>query len=388
MSAETAALPAWVFQRGEVLGGTYRVIRRLAVGGMGEVYLCRHARLPGFFVIKVLAKEFQNSTESVVRFRREAEIMASLRHPNIVQVFDFNVTAERQPFLVMEYLEGHDLATVLEPRRPMSRLQVVNIIRQVASALQAAHDAGIVHRDLKPENVVLIRAPGQENFVKVIDFGISLSPGTSRITANEVLMGTPHFMSPEQAQGRRAAVDPRSDEFSLATMAYLMLTGRVPFGGDEPLTVLYNVVNKTPEPLPAYLGPEANRVLMRALSKRQAERYDSVMDFASALEAAIVEGSEPLVGPRSSPSQAFDLTERQNEIETAAIHMPRTKQQRLRRSRRLAVWNAFGTAMLSMSVGGLASFVLLEHYTFDLSFLGEGLASVSRVLATWATELW
>ncbi|MDX2023694.1 MAG: serine/threonine-protein kinase [Deltaproteobacteria bacterium] len=349
---ETPKEPDWTFGPGEVLGGSYRVKRRLAVGGMGEVYLCRHTRLPGHYVAKVLTKELNNSDENYARFRREAEILATLRHPNVVQVIDFNFTPSGAPYLVMEYLDGEDLSVFVEPRKPFGPRRTARIIKQVASALQAAHDVGIVHRDLKPENVVLISAPGQDNFVKVIDFGISISHKTSRVTAHEVLMGTPHFMSPEQAQGQRE-IDGRSDQFSLAIMAYLLLTGDLPFDAQTPVAVLYAVVNSPIRPFPASVPQSVASVISRALSKLPDDRYATVMAFAQALEDAInasvdltatsLEPMESIRAIRIGPQRSFETT----------VNV---------RSRRASLWNGFGLAILGLAVGAITSWVLLSRF--------------------------
>lgn len=382
-SANEMAPPSWTLMRGEVLAGTYRVVRRLAVGGMAEVYLCRHARLPGYFVAKVLTRDFQDSAESVVRFRREAEMLASLRHPNIVQVFDFNVSERGQPFLIMEFLDGQDLSTVLRPNQPLGQLQVLDIVRQTAAALQSAHSMGIVHRDLKPENILLAKAPGQnQTFVKVIDFGISLSPGNRRITSSEVLMGTPHFMSPEQALGRRDNVDPRSDQFTLASMTYLMLAGQLPFDGEEPLSVLYNVVNASPAPLPAHLGSDVDAVLRKALSKSKADRFDNVIAFSDALEAAMIQNATPLEA--SSSLGCHGWADEGNAATTPAVLATPAvllKTHKVRKPRRRG---GALLAALSMGVVGLGSWWMMQNLNISVDDVHARFAVGSQ----WLFRLW
>ncbi len=379
--ASEAAQPSWTLMRGEVLAGTYRVVRRLAVGGMAEVYLCRHARLPGYFVAKVLTRDFQDSAESVVRFRREAEMLASLRHPNIVQVFDFNVSERGQPFLIMEFLDGQDLSTVLRPNQPLGQLQALDIVRQTAAALQSAHSMGIVHRDLKPENILLAKAPGQQQtFVKVIDFGISLSPGSRRITSSEVLMGTPHFMSPEQALGRRDNVDHRSDQFTLASMTYLMLTGRLAFDGDDPLSVLYKVVNASPDPLPAHLGSEVDAVLRKALSKSKAERFESVIAFCDALEAAMIHNATPLdEKPAAWGSDPQSL-------KAASIQPVLLKTHKLRKP--TGRGSAMLMAALSMGVVGLSGWWLVQNLNVSVEDVHARVIGGRHHVTMWLFRLW
>jgi eukaryotic-like serine/threonine-protein kinase len=278
------------FGPGIVLQDTYRILRPLAAGGMGEVFLATHERLHGAFAVKVLHEDFTQDEEAMCRFRCEAEIMAGLRHPNIVQVFDFNFTPDGRPYLVMELIEGRDLNELLRDRSPMPPARVARIVRQIASALEAAHAHGVVHRDLKPENVMVVSAEGHEDFIKVVDFGISKARWSERITSELAVMGTPQFMAPEQAQGLREEVDSRADQFALASITYTLLTGQEPFRGDSGVAVLYQVVHEDPEPLDSLVDwPCASgaAVLDRAMSKDRQARFATVLDFARALETAI-----------------------------------------------------------------------------------------------------
>lgn len=359
--AEASPSHSWAFRPGEVLGGSYKIKSRIAVGGMGEVYLCKHTRLPGMYVAKVLTKELDNSGENFARFRREAEIVAGLRHPNVVQVFDFNVTPQGSPYLVMEYLNGEDLGAFLHAKRPLDPRRTAHVVKQVASALQAAHDVGVVHRDLKPENVVLISAAGQENFVKVIDFGISISSKTSRVTSNEVLMGTPHFMSPEQAQGVRD-VDGRSDQFSLATLAYLLLVGDLPFDAQTPIAVLYSVVNSPPRPFPAKIPLPVVEILQRALSKTPEERFPSVIAFAVSLETAIAEAF-PL-----APAVSAEVSQ---VIPRALIAMQQPFETTMTLKRASRTWTSLGLAVLGLTVGVVMGGFIMLRFNVHWDDLGE-----------------
>src|SRR4051812_18413922 len=253
---------------GIVLQGTYRIIRPLAEGGCGEVYLAAHTRLPGRFAVKLLHRSLAQDSDALSRFRQEAEITSALRHPHIVQVFDFNVTDTGVPFLVMELLEGNLLSQRIATVGAVDPTTAVHIIDQIANALSAAHARGIVHRDLKPENVMLLTGAGVDDFVKVMDFGISQASWRPRLTEGERVAGTPQYMAPEQAQGLREQIDHRSDQFSLAAIAYTLLTGREPFRGENPIAVLYEVVHTEPtlpsQIVPA-LGPQIDAVIMRGL---------------------------------------------------------------------------------------------------------------------------
>jgi len=282
---------------GIVLQGTYRILRPLAEGGCGEVYLAAHTRLPGRFAIKLLHRSLVRDNDALTRFRQEAEITSSLRHPHIVQVFDFNVTDSGVPYLVMELLEGKLLSQRVTSAGPLDPPVAADIIDQTASALHAAHSRGIVHRDLKPENIMLLSGAGVADFVKVLDFGISQASWRPRLTEGERVAGTPQYMSPEQACGLREQIDHRSDQFSLAAIAYTLVTGREPFRGENPIAVLYEVVHTDPVPpsqiVPA-LSAEIDAVILRGLAKQSADRYPDVLAFAAALRAAI-QGATPTV---------------------------------------------------------------------------------------------
>jgi serine/threonine-protein kinase len=273
------------------LQGTYRILSPLAEGGFGEVYLAAHTRLPGRFAVKVLHRNLVRNAEALGRFRQEAEITSSLRHPHIVQVFDFNVAPSGVPYLVMELLEGQLLTHRILDADTLDPQTAVAIVEQIAQALHAAHARGIVHRDLKPDNVMLLATSGgMRDFVKVMDFGISQDIGRPTATNPDHVAGTPQYMAPEQACGFHDQIDHRSDQFSLAAIAYTMLTGREPFWGADMVAVLHHVVESEP-PLPSQLvpalRPEIDAVIMRGLSKRSSDRYVDVLTFAAALRAAI-----------------------------------------------------------------------------------------------------
>ena len=289
---------------GAVLGDTYRIVRPLAEGGCGEVYVAAHARLPSEVAIKILHRTLARDAQALARFRQEAEITSALRHPHIVQMFDFNVTEQGIPYLVMELLAGRLLASDMVPDRPLEPRAALRIIEQIAQALQFAHDRGIVHRDLKPETVILLSVDGLDDFVKVLDFGISQASWRTRLTGEPIVAGTPQYMAPEQACGLRDAIDHRADQFSLAAIAYRMLTGREPFGGDDVIAVLHQVVHAQPSPpssLAPRLGAEVDVVIGRGLSKEPADRHPSITAFAEALREAVA-AMEPVRAPATSPA--------------------------------------------------------------------------------------
>jgi hypothetical protein len=282
------------FHPGLLLQNTYRIEQRLAIGGMGEVYAAKHERLPVRVAVKVLHRDSLLSPEALGRFGREAAIMAGLHHPHITHVHEFNVTEDGTPYLVMELLEGRNLQDFVDQHEPVDPGRMATIIRQIGSALDAAHAQGVVHRDLKPENVMLMSAKGHDAFVKVFDFGISKLRGSNRLTRESTYMGTPEYMSPEQAEGQPHAVDHRTDQFALAALAYALLTGRQPFTGEHPLGVIYQVINHHPPALAttvSWPAHAADKILRKGMAKRPEDRFADVWTFACALAEALAQAA-------------------------------------------------------------------------------------------------
>jgi len=273
---------------GMVLDGAYRIERLLGEGGMGAVYHATQLRLEKPVAIKVMSRELSAASDALARFHREALVTSNLGHPNIVQVFDFSTTPTGEPFLVMEFLDGEDLEHRLRREGRLSVPAMLHIIKQVAAALMATHAKGIVHRDLKPANIYLLEATGAADFVKVLDFGISkVRSATTKLTRTASIMGTPGYMSPEQAKGRTEDIDERTDQWALACVAWECLAGECPFQGEGPLATLFQVVNEPPPPLlPKVPGlrPQVEDVLLRALSKNKGDRFASIGDFVAGLE--------------------------------------------------------------------------------------------------------
>jgi tRNA A-37 threonylcarbamoyl transferase component Bud32 len=277
---------------GQMISGTYRVVRRVGAGGMGEIYEATHARLAGRYAIKLLRPEVAAASDALARFEREARVTSALQHPNIVQVVDFSVIeGGGAPYLVMEFLDGPELAQLMKRGGPLPVPRIVSYVKQIASGLMAAHEKDVVHRDLKPQNIFVLKPVGQDDeLVKIVDFGISkVADVTTTITSMSTVMGTAHYMSPEQARGRVDEIDARSDQFSLAVIVYEMLTGHDAFTGDNVSSLVYQIVHEEPRallepgsPIPAPLVP----VLRRALSKDKARRFPTVRAFATAFEEA------------------------------------------------------------------------------------------------------
>jgi tRNA A-37 threonylcarbamoyl transferase component Bud32 len=303
---EVTPVPARVpsaLKIGTDVRGTYRVVRLIGRGGMGVVYEVSHARLHGRYALKLINPEFAADQAALSRFRREAQVTSSLRHPNIVQVIDFDQTDDGRPFLAMEFLDGPTLAHHLDERGPLPLPAALAIVRQIADALEAAHRAGVVHRDLKPENVVLVTQDPERFLVKLLDFGLSkMRSGSLRITGSAALLGTPTYMTPEQALGEVDKVDGRTDQYALGTLAWETLVGKPPFRGDSVHAVLYQIIHQAPPANPG-LAPGVERVLRRALAKERDERYPTVAAFSEALLRAADENpsAPPVVRERGEP---------------------------------------------------------------------------------------
>jgi serine/threonine-protein kinase len=252
--------------------------------------VAKHERLGSEVAVKVLHSSLAGNAQALARLRHEADIMSAVRHPHIVQILDFDVTDAGVPFLVMELLQGHPLARGAVSGAPFPPRAALHIVDQIAQALGAAHAHGIVHLDLKPDNVILISIDGRDDFVKVIDFGISRATWQARPANEPLITGTPEYMSPEQARGLPEEIDHYADQFSLASLSYKLLTGQEPFAGADPLTILDQVVNERQQPpsqRAPWLGAGVDTVLDRGMSKRTADRYPTVGDFAEALRDAI-----------------------------------------------------------------------------------------------------
>jgi len=267
----------------QIFGDRYEVQGRIGVGGMAEVWRGYDRTLNRTVAIKTLLPQFARDASFVDRFRREAQAAARLNHPGIVSVYDSGTDGET-PYIVMQFIEGRTLADYLASGKTIPPMKAAQVAKEIAEALAAAHAEGVIHRDIKPANVMVTR----EGKVLVMDFGIArLISGPETAPQTSAVLGTASYLSPEQAQGQ--SVDARSDIYALGVVLYEMLTGRPPFTGDSPMAIAYKQVNATPE-APSSVNPEVppelDAVVMRALSKNPANRYQTGQEFADDLERA------------------------------------------------------------------------------------------------------
>jgi serine/threonine-protein kinase len=275
---------------GAILAGKYRVERVLGVGGMGAVIAATHIDLDEIRAIKLMhASESENSL-AVERFLREARAAVKLKSEHIARVYDVGRLETGVPYIVMEYLEGNDLSRIARKQGPLPIAEVVHYILQACDAIAEAHAAGIVHRDLKPANLFLTRRDDGSACIKVLDFGISklsvpgAAPDLEITTGNEVL-GSPHYMSPEQMRATRNA-DERSDVWSLGAIMYRLITGRLPFPAETPMELATRILETVPE-RPSVLRPEVQpaleQAILRCLEKDPARRTQNATELATSL---------------------------------------------------------------------------------------------------------
>lgn len=275
---------------GHVIDDRYEIVGPLGAGGMGQVYKARRLKLGDEVALKMLLSA-DADVEARQRFLRESRASAQLRHPHIVSIFDFDVDGEGRPFLVMELLSGPSVREELDVGGAFGPARTLDVARVVGAAIQLAHDQGVTHRDLKPANIVAHRYGSGHRVYKVIDFGLAslaAPPDATRLTLPFTFLGTIAYSAPEQLAGD--AVGPRSDQYSLAVVAYEMLTGKRPFDAKEPLALAQQVLNSTATPASTMLPgvPTAvDAVLARAMARSPADRWQSVTAFVDALVDAL-----------------------------------------------------------------------------------------------------
>src|SRR5579883_2623061 len=280
---------------GSTIGDKYEILAVIGGGAMGLVYKARHMLMKRIVAVKMLHPNMLPDAATVKRFQKEAEALSCLNHPNILTVFDFGVSTQGHPYLVTDYLEGQTIAELLEQNQHLDWPRTIKIFMQVCSALAYAHKNGVVHRDIKPSNIMLTEFEENEDFVKILDFGIAkvlneMSEDSSQLTRTGEVFGSPLYMSPEQCRGK--PLDARSDIYSLGCVMYRTLTGQPAFFGQDLVECLYKHVNEEPVPMcevipEAGIPSELDAVVLKCLAKDPANRYQSMPELKEALANVI-----------------------------------------------------------------------------------------------------
>ncbi|MCC6433164.1 MAG: protein kinase, partial [Gemmatimonadaceae bacterium] len=300
---------------GTVIAERYRVVSRIGEGGMGQVFLAEHVRMKRKSAIKIMRPALVGDVDALQRFTREAENASQLSHPNIAAIFDFGETPDGVVYLAMEYVDGESLSAKLNQYSALHPDVAADILGQAADALQAAHDLSMLHRDVKPDNIMLGKRSDGTYMVKLVDFGIArtMDGSDQKVTRTGFAVGTPQYMSPEQLAGD--VLDARSDQYSLALVAFVALTGKQAFPAESSKESLIARLTSRPQTLQNakqdVQWPEAlQEIFNRALSPEPAERFPSVSDFAHALSGAI---------SNMTPSQTAELYRRALDVRVANV---------------------------------------------------------------------
>jgi serine/threonine-protein kinase len=329
------------FVEGQVIG-PYRIISQLGQGGMATVYKAYHARLDRYVAIKVMHQAFQSDTSFLARFEREAQIVARLEHPHIVPVYDYN-EHEGEPYLVMKFIEGRTLKNLLSERL-LSIQETLDIMTPIASALAYAHRQGVLHRDIKPSNIIIDR----EGVPFLTDFGLArIAQAGESTLSQDVMLGTPQYISPEQARGEKN-LDARTDIYSLGIVLYELVVGRVPFSGDTPYAIVHDHIFSE-LPLPSSINPaippQVESVLLKALAKNPADRYNSAAEMIDDFRRTVTGSGIMELSPESGNAQ----TRQPNVIPAPAPPQVNIPDSRKRKERRVRVERSFDAGDVDFS---------------------------------------
>lgn len=276
---------------GKMLGNRYEILEKLGGGGMAIVYKGRDTFLNRFVTIKVLRPEFTSDEDFIKRFRREAQAVARLSHPNIVNIHDVG-QEDGIHYLVMEYIQGDNLKAIIRKNGQLAPEHAVRFAVQICEALEHAHENHIVHRDVKPHNILVT----DDGRAKLTDFGIAMEATSGTITRTDTIMGSVHYLSPEQARGETATA--KSDIYAVGILLYEMLTGKQPYSGDSPIAVALKHIQETPQPVDEVndsVPAELAAVVMRAMEKKPEDRFKSAAELARYLEVALEDTGQATV---------------------------------------------------------------------------------------------
>ncbi len=298
---------------GDIIEGKYRIVRLLGEGGMGAVYEGENTRIHRKVAIKVLHAAVAAKADVVQRFEREAQAAGRIGSEHIVEVLDLGTLSDGERFMVMEYLDGESLGDRIKKRKRLAPVEAAPILSQLLEGLAAAHQAGIVHRDLKPDNVyLLVSRGGQKDFVKVLDFGVSkfsVLDSDMSMTKTGAVMGTPFYMSPEQARGGK--IDHRSDLYSVGVVMYQAVTGRLPFNAETFNELVFKIALESPEPaelIVPNLDPAFAQIMAKAMFRDVAGRFQSAREYQQAVQDWMMRNMSPADFAAALGSSALQAT--------------------------------------------------------------------------------
>jgi len=346
-------------QKDPMIGKTlshYKVLDYLGGGGMGVVYKAEDIKLKRTVALKFLPLEFTRNPEAKTRFMKEAQAASALDHPRIGTIYEVNETDDGHMYIAMAFYKGETLKDVLQ-RGPIPLKRVVELVLQVANGLASAHEKEITHRDIKPANIMIT----EDGFVKIVDFGLAKLGDSTKITKSGMAMGTPAYMSPEQVKGTQ--VDHRSDIWSLGIIFYELLTGQLPFRGENELSMLYNIVNEEPPPASQFnpeIPSQIDKIIHHSIVKNTSERYASINEFIEDLKQVQAAGSE-LINADKSTTITLDPDQMRTVVKPTAGSKKPVRKPKAGKGRRVVVAFSF----LALVVVGIMNSSKIEALLFE-----------------------
>lgn len=369
---------------GRLINDRFKVIELVGKGGMGAVYLAEDLARPKTWVaIKMLHAQLSEDKVSVKRFQQEASAASDLRHPNLIEQYDYGMIDDKQPYLVMEYLVGDSLSEVIRENGPINPVRCARIFAQCMDGLQYAHDKGVVHRDIKPSNILLVKKEGAEDQVKVLDFGLAkLMPWSGKesqhLTKTGEVFGSPIYMSPEQCMGKK--LEPSSDIYSLGITLYEALTGKPPFKGQNVVQTASKHLSDAPPPFDQ-VCPELNlpqnlqNVVFKALEKDTPHRFLDMKDFKEALVYAVT--GQGVASARTQAVMAADATQPVKKVDLEGL---KASAQNVT-AQRQAAENAKKQVPVGLIAGGLVALAVVGGGIFFMTGAGGGKSGNSPVIS-------